>query len=137
MRAASQTRSDVGDSVYFVRRSLQGGAPRATQRTIPRLLLPSYHHRIGKKNRIRDDHSMAVLRADESGPCLNVIDPAFQAGNADRITQLEWLLQERKDSGEKVLQDILESKSNRDASYAQHFDEVAGLEGRRHDRKSD
>jgi hypothetical protein len=43
----------------------------------------------------------------------------------------------QKNTSKKILQNILKSKTNRYASYSEHFDEVSSPEGRRHGREGD
>lgn len=70
---------------------------------------------------------MAALGADNGGARLNVVDISLNAGDADPIAGLEWLLHQNQNAREEILQDVLKGEANGDAADPQDLDQVAGL----------
>jgi len=58
----------------------------------------------------------------------NILDPPFQAIHGNDIAQLEGLVDQDQYAGEKILQNVLECKTNRYAADPEHFNEVARME---------
>ena len=78
----------------------------------------------GKNNCVRNDNQPAFRGSDDRGARLNIMDRAFDAGDADEIADAEWLLQQQENASEKILQDVLERESDSYAADAQNLNQV-------------
>ena len=64
----------------------------------------------------------ALFSCNYRSPRLNVMDIAFDADDADQVSQFKWFLQQEQNAREKILQNISECKPDRNRSNSQHLD---------------
>lgn len=78
-----------------------------------------------------------LLGRDNRSAGLDVVDAAFDAGDADEVADAKGFLKQQQNSGEKILQNILESEPDRHSADTEEFDEIGCLKRRSNDRESD
>jgi hypothetical protein len=94
-------------------------------------------HGIGKQNGVGNYDPLAVRGADFGGARLNILYLTLKPGDRNPIADFKGLLDQEQDSGQKILQNILECEADRHAAYSEHADEVDSVKGGRHGGKRD
>ncbi len=89
------------------------------------LLLREFHHGIRHEGRVRHDDLAAVLRAKLGRPERDLPHLAGVRTDLDRVADPERPLDEHPDTGEEVLQDVLQREADHDANDAERREDPA------------
>ena len=92
---------------------------------------------VGKEHGIWNYDVAAFTCFDNRSTSLNTLDISLDARDTNKIAQLRRLVHQEQNACEKVLENILERKSNRHTADAEHLDKVGGLKRRCHNGKCD
>jgi len=87
-------------------------------------------NRVGEDDGVRNNDLASLLGGDDGCARLNVVDRALDAGHTDEIADAKRFLQKQQDSGQKILQDVLEGEADGDAADTKDLDQVGRLKRR-------
>src|SRR5437660_1222691 len=110
------------------------------ERELPGRVAGPVHDRLTEDDRVRDQHLLSVEGPHSGGTELDVLDNAGSAVDGDLVADPKRTLEQEKDPGEKVLQDVLEGEAERqgkDSETAQHECQVAQPDAEENDDRRD
>src|SRR6185437_13260311 len=117
---------DARQSLEHVRRSVEGHVEIEEHTAL--LHAPEVAQAALEEITVADDDLLAIHAADAGGFQPNVLDGARHLIDANRVTDVEWLVEHDRQRGEQIAEDVLHGKRDRDAADAKSGDQRRNLD---------